>query len=114
MKKGRHRRFEEARALKRTTTDLDEVFGSGRDEPCAECGGKFGVNPASWCPGAPECESAVRYLENQAALEDDDDDYDDEFDEDDDDEDDDASEALTPSLAPSAGDVSAADESVGG
>ena len=89
MKKGRHRRFEEARALKHTTTDLDEVFGSKRDERCAECGGIYGVNQASWCPGAPECESAVRYLENQAALEDDDDEYDDDEYEDDDEDDED-------------------------
>lgn len=89
MKKGRHRRFEEARALKHTTTDLDEVFGT-RDERCAECGGRFGVDQASWCPGAPECESAVRYLERQAALEDEydeDDEDDDEYDEDDDEDD---------------------------
>ena len=41
MKKGRHRRFEEARALKRTT----EVIV----EPCAECGAAPDEDHASWC-----------------------------------------------------------------
>lgn len=41
MKKGRHRRFEEARALKRT----NEVVV----EPCAECGAAPGDDHASWC-----------------------------------------------------------------
>ncbi|HEX7167802.1 MAG TPA: hypothetical protein VF230_12545 [Acidimicrobiales bacterium] len=41
MKKGRHRRFEEARALKRTT----EVV----IEPCPECGADPGAEHASWC-----------------------------------------------------------------
>lgn len=61
MKKGRHRRFEEARALKRSNAvDLEEL--DARDaEPCAECGGIYGLNQASWCPGAPECEAAARF-----------------------------------------------------
>ena len=42
VKKGRHRRFEEARALKRLETD-DHV------EPCAECGAEPGADHASWC-----------------------------------------------------------------
>ena len=41
MKKGRHRRFEEARALKRST----EVI----EEPCAECGAGPEDEHASWC-----------------------------------------------------------------
>jgi hypothetical protein len=41
VKKGRHRRFEEARALKR----LNEEFA----EPCAECGAEPGADHASWC-----------------------------------------------------------------
>ena len=41
MKKGRHRRFEEARALKRT----NEIEA----EPCAECGAVPGADHASWC-----------------------------------------------------------------
>ena len=41
MKKGRHRRFEEARALKRST----ETF----TEPCVECGAPADEACASWC-----------------------------------------------------------------
>ena len=41
VKKGRHRRFEEARALKRTTEP--------RVEPCPECGAVPGDEHASWC-----------------------------------------------------------------
>lgn len=63
MKKGRHRRFEEARALKRTgSSDLDELFEGSDNKPCVECGGIYGMNQASWCPGPPECEAAVRAL----------------------------------------------------
>ena len=42
MKKGRHRRFEEARALKRLESD-DHV------EACAECGAEPGADHADWC-----------------------------------------------------------------
>jgi hypothetical protein len=41
LKKGRHRRFEEARALKRS----NEVIV----EPCPECGAAPGGEHASWC-----------------------------------------------------------------
>jgi hypothetical protein len=41
VKKGRHRRFEEARALKRNT----ELVA----EPCAECGADPEDEHASWC-----------------------------------------------------------------
>jgi hypothetical protein len=41
VKKGRHRRFEEARALKRSTEEIVE--------PCAECGAEPGADHASWC-----------------------------------------------------------------
>jgi hypothetical protein len=41
VKKGRHRRFEEARALKRSTEETVE--------PCAECGAEPGADHASWC-----------------------------------------------------------------
>ena len=41
MKKGRHRRFEEARALKRSRENIVE--------PCAECGAMPGSEHASWC-----------------------------------------------------------------
>lgn len=44
MKKGRHRRFEEARAQKRQllTNELSQ-------EPCAECGAQPGDPHATWC-----------------------------------------------------------------
>jgi hypothetical protein len=41
VKKGRHRRFEEARSLKRSV----EVIA----EPCPECGAPPGKDHASWC-----------------------------------------------------------------
>ena len=41
MKKGRHRRFEEARSLKRS---VEAVV-----EPCPECRAKPGTEHASWC-----------------------------------------------------------------
>ena len=43
MKKGRHRRFEEARALKRDRS------GEVTVEPCPECGADPGDEHASWC-----------------------------------------------------------------
>ena len=42
VKKGRHRRFEEARAQKRQTAELDA-------EPCAECGAAPEADHATWC-----------------------------------------------------------------
>ena len=42
MKKGRHRRFEEARALKRITLDNAVT-------PCDECGAGAEEKCASWC-----------------------------------------------------------------
>ncbi len=41
VKKGRHRRFEEARALKRSNEPIVE--------PCAECGAGPDEDHASWC-----------------------------------------------------------------
>src|SRR4051794_1944857 len=38
VKKGRHRRFEEARALKRTSDDFDAILDKKDAEPCPECG----------------------------------------------------------------------------
>jgi hypothetical protein len=46
VKKGRHRRFEEARALKRTV----EVVV----EPCPECGAPPDEEHASWCLATEE------------------------------------------------------------
>jgi hypothetical protein len=51
VKKGRHRRFEEARALKRNTDMLDddeEEEAPVPGEPCPECG-RTGTEHASWC-----------------------------------------------------------------
>jgi hypothetical protein len=42
VKKGRHRRFEEARAFKFRTTEL-------APEPCAECGADPEDDHAPWC-----------------------------------------------------------------
>lgn len=41
MKKGRHRRFQEARDLKRAVETVAE--------PCPECGAEPGKEHASWC-----------------------------------------------------------------
>ena len=51
MKKGRHRRFEEARALKRSTEEMVE--------PCAECGAVPGADHASWCLAMEDDELAM-------------------------------------------------------
>ena len=52
VKKGRHRRFEEARALKRSI----EV----ELEPCAECGAEPEDDHASWCRATePEEDDAL-------------------------------------------------------
>ena len=45
VKKGRHRRFEEARALKQVS--LGERPTSS--EPCPECNAEPGTEHASWC-----------------------------------------------------------------
>jgi hypothetical protein len=44
VKKGRHRRFEEARDLKRAVKTVETEV-----EPCAECGADPGKEHASWC-----------------------------------------------------------------
>ena len=49
VKKGRHRRFEEARALKRTELDFDRLLDQKDEQPCAECGAEPGHDHASWC-----------------------------------------------------------------
>jgi hypothetical protein len=50
VKKGRHRRFEEARALKRSDNlDLAAIFDPADKEPCPECGADAGAAHASWC-----------------------------------------------------------------
>jgi hypothetical protein len=50
VKKGRHRRFEEARALKRNNDlDMDAVLDARDSEPCPECDAAPGHDHASWC-----------------------------------------------------------------
>jgi hypothetical protein len=50
VKKGRHRRFEEARALKRSNDrDLTAIFDPTDAEPCPECGAEPGDDHAAWC-----------------------------------------------------------------
>ena len=44
VKKGRHRRFEEARDLKRAVNPAETEA-----EPCPECGAEPGRDHASWC-----------------------------------------------------------------
>lgn len=44
VKKGRHRRFEEARDLKRAVKTVETEV-----EPCPECGAEPGKEHASWC-----------------------------------------------------------------
>jgi hypothetical protein len=44
VKKGRHRRFEEARDLKRAVKTAETEA-----EPCPECGAEPGKEHASWC-----------------------------------------------------------------
>ena len=56
MKKGRHRRFEEARALKRTNDNLDEILDKKDAEPCPECGANPGHDHSSWCMYDAEAE----------------------------------------------------------
>ena len=48
MKKGRHRRYEEARALKQTSDGFDALFEDD-EEPCPECGALPGHDCRSWC-----------------------------------------------------------------
>ncbi len=48
MKKGRHRRYVEARALKHTSDELDGLFGDN-EKPCEECEALPGQDHKSWC-----------------------------------------------------------------
>jgi hypothetical protein len=58
VKKGRHRRFEEARALKRTTDpSFDELLTGSSEEPCPECGALPGADHAGWCMAEENRES---------------------------------------------------------
>lgn len=48
VKKGRHRRYEEARALKQTSDGFDALFEDD-EEPCPECEALPGHDHRSWC-----------------------------------------------------------------
>ena len=86
MKKGRHRRFEEARALKRITEP------TASNEPCVECGAKADEPCAPWCLArVPEDDELASRYDGDDETDDFDDDYDDE-------EDDLADEEDAPSL----------------
>jgi len=61
VKKGRHRRFEEARALKRT----NEIV----DEPCAECSAAPGADHASWCLAEVEDDEELDPAEAEEGVE---------------------------------------------
>ncbi|MCY3786209.1 MAG: hypothetical protein OXG47_05725 [bacterium] len=56
MKKGRHRRYEEARALKRTSDSFDELFEDD-EEPCPECAALPGHDHRAWCAHSGGSES---------------------------------------------------------
>lgn len=49
VKKGRHRRFEEARALKRGSSFDFSTDTAPASEPCPECDSAPGAEHASWC-----------------------------------------------------------------
>lgn len=50
MKKGRHRRFEEARALKRTNEPtFNDLLDRADEQSCPECDAGPGHDHASWC-----------------------------------------------------------------
>lgn len=70
MKKGRHRRFEEARALKRLS---DAPVG----QPCDECGARADEPCASWCLARVPDDELEGELDGEADL---DDELDDELD----------------------------------
>lgn len=53
MKKGRHRRYIEARALKHQNDALDDLF-SDNEQPCEECDALPGQDHKSWCLNATE------------------------------------------------------------
>jgi hypothetical protein len=60
VKKGRHRRFEEARALKQVSLGERPVS----TEPCAECGAAPGADHAAWCLATEEEDAS--YAEDDA------------------------------------------------
>ena len=63
MKKGRHRRFEEARSLKRSVATANQ--------PCAECGAEPDDEHASWCMAETEYEAILGSADTNGHDEDD-------------------------------------------
>ena len=59
MKKGRHRRFEEARSLKRSVATANKR--------CPECGAEPDDEHASWCMAETEFEDILGTGEGHAA-----------------------------------------------
>jgi len=55
VKKGRHRRYEEARALKQTSDSFDELFEDD-EEPCPECAALPGHDHRAWCANSSDTE----------------------------------------------------------
>ena len=50
MKKGRHRRYEEARSLKRSSEpSFNDLLDRADEQPCQECDALPGHDHASWC-----------------------------------------------------------------
>jgi hypothetical protein len=50
VKKGRHRRYEEARSLKRSSEpSLNDLIDRADEQSCPECGADPGHDHASWC-----------------------------------------------------------------
>lgn len=62
MKKGRHRRFEEARSLKRSTATANKR--------CPECGAEPDDQHASWCLAESEYEDILGDGSSDSAEED--------------------------------------------
>ena len=50
MKKGRHRRYEEARELKRSSEpSFNDLIDRADERSCPECGADPGHDHAGWC-----------------------------------------------------------------
>jgi hypothetical protein len=60
VKKGRHRRFEEARRLKQSTELIVE--------PCPECGAEPGKDHAAWCLATEDDEDEEEFEDSDSPL----------------------------------------------
>ena len=59
MKKGRHRRYVEARELKHTNDEFDTWFGGENEQPCEECEALPGQDHKFWCMNKPAEEDSA-------------------------------------------------------